>query len=386
VTNVKVADGAVTTTKIVDGAVTDAKISGTISASKISSTGLNADTVDGKHASDLASAVHTHTTSQVTGLDATLAGKSDVTHNHDNTYQKKYANVIVVAKYGGDFTDPVIAMDSIIDASVINPYLIKIMPGVYNTDTRSINMKEYVDIEGSGENTTTIVGTPSNGGSGVINLYNHNEIRFVTIERAGTQSGSSASSAVHTFGSSKVSHATIRSYGNAYYRMGIWAISGSTEISDVTIILDSPLCSGGGRGVEIDSTETTMLNNVKITTTECGGMGIFAYSYDQPSAKVIVNNSSINSSGQLSTGIWIVGSTLVIQNSDIAAINYGLDIGSAPVTIKNSKIQGGAAMVAGGSNPIFIANSQVIGSLLKGDTPLTCFNNYDVLFAPVSCL
>src|SRR3990172_9833369 len=45
VTTNKVADGAVTTPKLGDGAVTDAKITGAISASKISSTGLNAHTV-----------------------------------------------------------------------------------------------------------------------------------------------------------------------------------------------------------------------------------------------------------------------------------------------------------------------------------------------------
>src|SRR5512139_3679394 len=67
VTTSKIAVSAVTSSVIASGAVTNAKITGPISAAKISSTGLNADTVDGKHAADLAPAVHAHPTSQVTG-------------------------------------------------------------------------------------------------------------------------------------------------------------------------------------------------------------------------------------------------------------------------------------------------------------------------------
>jgi hypothetical protein len=79
-------NSAVTTLKIADGAVTDAKISGPISGAKISTSGLNADMVDGKHASELAPAVHVHSQSDVAGLAAALAGKSN-----------KYGKVAVVA-------------------------------------------------------------------------------------------------------------------------------------------------------------------------------------------------------------------------------------------------------------------------------------------------
>ncbi|MBI5639933.1 MAG: hypothetical protein HZA17_05860 [Nitrospirae bacterium] len=60
ITTQKIVDGAIPTSKVADGAITDSKIAGPISGSKISSTGLNADTVDGMHASDLATAVHSH--------------------------------------------------------------------------------------------------------------------------------------------------------------------------------------------------------------------------------------------------------------------------------------------------------------------------------------
>ncbi len=96
--------------------------------------GLNADTVDGFHAADLAAAVHSHAQPQVTGLETALAGKSDVTHNHDVLYQQKYGKVAVVAQTGGDYTDPVAAMSALATwcgtPSASNACLLKIMPGV----------------------------------------------------------------------------------------------------------------------------------------------------------------------------------------------------------------------------------------------------------------
>lgn len=94
----KILDLAVTSPKLADGAVTDIKITGPISASKI----------------------------------------------ENGVFQKKYANILIVAKSGGDFTDPLTAVQSITDASPENRYLIKIMPGTYNIGSNSIHLYGYI--------------------------------------------------------------------------------------------------------------------------------------------------------------------------------------------------------------------------------------------------
>lgn len=69
--------------------------------------------------------------------------------------QSKLQNVITVAKSGGNFSDPVKAIDSISDAGQSNPYIIVIAPGIYDIDS-PINLKPGVNILGSGKTATTI--------------------------------------------------------------------------------------------------------------------------------------------------------------------------------------------------------------------------------------
>ena len=58
-----------------------------------------------------------------------------------------YANVVVVARSGGDHTSVQAAIDSITDAGPDNPYLVWIGPGVYSG---TLTMKPHVHVQGAG--------------------------------------------------------------------------------------------------------------------------------------------------------------------------------------------------------------------------------------------
>jgi hypothetical protein len=78
------------------------------------------------------------------------------------------------------------ALAGITDATVDNPYLLKLEPGQYDVGTTSLKMKEYVDIEGSGELATKIVGTGSStSDTGTVWGANNAELRSLTVSSSG---------------------------------------------------------------------------------------------------------------------------------------------------------------------------------------------------------
>jgi len=67
------------------------------------------------------------------------------------------SNVVIVAKSGGNYADPITAMNNISGATSSNRYLVKIMPGEYDLGTSSLQMRQYIDVEGSGSDNTVII-------------------------------------------------------------------------------------------------------------------------------------------------------------------------------------------------------------------------------------
>jgi hypothetical protein len=80
--------------------------------------------------------------------------------------------------------------------SSTNTCILKIKPGIYDLGSGSLVMQPYVDIEGSGENVTTVinsvsrvVGTGYPPVNGTINGANNSEIRFISINNTSIANG-----------------------------------------------------------------------------------------------------------------------------------------------------------------------------------------------------
>lgn len=128
------------------------------------------------------------------------------------------------------------ALNNISDTSNTHPYLLKIEPGVYDLGNNGLQMKENVDIEGSGENTTTITSTHSgefnNESSATISGADSAELRFITIENRG---GGDFSFAIHNYNASPVlTNVTAVAFGGTITR-GVNNYSSSPLIKNSNI-------------------------------------------------------------------------------------------------------------------------------------------------------
>lgn len=311
----------ISTVNIADGAVTDAKITGTISGSKLGAHGHNS--------SDIVGTINASNLPMGTASGTVAAGD----HSHDSAYQKKYANVIVVAKSGGDFTDPLTAMQSITDASATSPYLIKLMPGIYNLGTNTLGMAPYVDIEGSGENITVIRGIANiNAGWGVVRLIRNSELRNLTVDTSESSWQTSGIAISANEGNNVLSHVTITASA-ALSNYGFYAYGGDgnpTRLNDVTVLVSG---AAGAYGVYAQNNNNVIMNNCRIEVSgPDNGNNMVIAATSQYGAKLTINNSSITAQGLYlygahalrsieSAGTIVRGSTLtVVPNTGIAII------------------------------------------------------------------
>jgi hypothetical protein len=288
-------------------------------------------------------------------------------------------NVITVAHTGGDFTSPVDALDAIgttLPASAPgNRYLVVVEPGVYVV-SRSVNMKPFVDLQGSGVKTTVIRGAipfdnggPVFGSEGVINAASRSEIRQLTVRN------------------------TVESISG----IGIAVIgTRGSLISDVRSVARGGADDSGNwkYGIRIVNSRNTRLDNVvaRGTTTDftlCQGAAI------RNSSVTIRDSRLVGAVCSIGLGIVVDdGSRVELQGSLVrgeGSINgIGISAGSSDtgvhssVRVRHSRILG--AVIAGlpgdlGITDVHISHSEMTGPVTG--SPI-CFSVHDLTLSPLT--
>jgi hypothetical protein len=154
-------------------------------------------------------------------------------------WQAAYRRIVVVSPIPGgtnqqNGTALLSALQGITNAGPThtNPYLLKIEPGMYDLNGATLSMQPYVDIEGSGEDVTTIT---SNTTSETVSGAKNAELRWLTVQNTDA-SGGWAYSALALDSTARVTHVT------ASGATGFNVVGGAVTLQAVT----TPASDGTG--------------------------------------------------------------------------------------------------------------------------------------------
>lgn len=196
----------------------------------------------------------------------------------------------------------------------------KIEPGNYDLGTTPLTMKPYVDVEGSGESTTTLFGSTSAGSPNTGTVAgSSSELRFLTVQ----SNGANVHVAVYNSGSLRLTHVTAMAFGGSY-PIGVYNVNGSATLTHVTIssgaaafynVFGSPTLVSVSTSSQIavvnDRGNMTIRNSVLSggttgisATTDSGSPGTFYVTVD--GSKVGGGTSSVNA-------VSATGSTMVVS-------------------------------------------------------------------------
>ncbi|MEI8237903.1 MAG: hypothetical protein WCI22_00650, partial [Actinomycetota bacterium] len=250
------------------------------------------------------------------------------------------AGVIWVAQSGGQFTSVSSALASITDNDLTHRYVIKVAPGTY-TEAGSVVLKNYVDIEGSGQDVTTIAcacgsdAAPyTDGSSGVLQVTGpgvYVGIRNLTVANTGSALANST---------------------------GI--VTNSTGPGDVTLDALTVSATGGA-----------------------ANYGIFDYSYSSPT---MTNVNATATGGTTTYGIYNYasspynGSSPTMTNVAVTATsggtnNYGIyNSGVSAMTVRDSFISGTTNSIYSAGGAVRVADTR-LNAPASGS--MTCINAFD---------
>jgi hypothetical protein len=179
------------------------------------------------------------------------------------------------------------ALSSIKDASASKPYLLYIEPETYNLGNRSMQMKPFVDIEGSGELNTTITSSVSSDGgtTGTVEGADNAEMRFLTVQSTGT-AGENSIAILNDSGSPRLTHVSANtSGGDNGFHIGV-----STQGRSQPTMTDVTASASGSRNpntaVQIDDGSVTISQS---TLSATGPGQDEALANDGGSAKIAVS-------------------------------------------------------------------------------------------------
>ena len=295
-----------------------------------------------------------------------------------------YANVIVVAKSGGDFANPLDAVASITNATETNPWVIQVMPGVYDLGGGALVLKPYVHLRGMGAASSKIVGN--------VVANNDNEVSFLSIENYSNGASYGNVEGLTLGGTARATHVSIKVGGAQGHNLAVVVWQGNPTITDVNAEVVGNAAMGGQKswGFYVSGPASATITNSRSKVVDCSenhGIGLA-----NGAVNVILENVVAESVGVYGgQGMWAPGSTYTMKNCTLIGGSVGLvHGGTSTAFIEGSVIKGPQQSIYFyNDSHLKVANSRLEGPIQKWDhsslpaSTLKLFNVYDQNLDPV---
>ena len=272
------------------------------------------------------------------------------------------------------------AMATITGPSSTRPFALVLEPGIYDLGSSSLTMKSYVDLVGSGFNTTVIKSTSA---SGTIVGAEASEIRNVTI-----QSDGGTAIAFTNVSFSLPNFAYLR--GVSIYATGT-TVTGVSMNNSIVMIRDADIYVAGS----VDQTG--------VSATGTGFLGMIAVNFPDPDSNNIgtaislsggigATLNTVESHGHYATALSITG-----NGTSVRANGLHMESGTVGLSVTdNSDVHVQASFLQGDTDAILVATggaADVATSLVNGSVSvtgggtLTCVfdHNFDSLALDANC-
>jgi hypothetical protein len=236
--------------------------------------------------------------------------------------------------------------------SAANPYLLKLEPGNYDLLSQSLTLLSYVDLEGSGEDTTVISSTISSSGpvpsAATLVAASNSEVRFLKILNSGSGPNQTAVLIPGNATNIHLIHLTAITSGSGTASFGLSSTGGPL------ILQDSTISAAGAPSNNIglyNNNGTVRVQNSSISAAGSGVSTNYSVANINLSAITVQNSSLSASGGSLSAGFLSGGGTSLVANSilsgSVATASYGLQNAGGTVQVANSQLSGTTAASSG---------------------------------------
>jgi hypothetical protein len=293
-------------------------------------------------------------------------------------------------------------------------------------------MKQFVDIEGAGENLTKITFPGSDPSlAGTVSGANNAELRFLSVENTGGTDSATAISVpnwkLFSGGSLSVRHVTATASGASSSNYGIYSSYSSVLLNDVRATASGGVHNYGvaaydsssvtmtnvtvfgvfgsflNHGVFIQDSDVSMTHvtataqggnqsngimdtnsSVDMNDVSAGGSGgsevSVGISNNNPLSNIRMNNVTAGAVGTASYGVYNWNATLNISNSTIKGGEIGIfnEHGSI-VTVQSSQVAGGlhSAYNTDSQSLLEMGGSYLYGGPVSVSGTSVCAGNYD---------